>query len=119
MQRGDLDRGERPGSLCVKSKLDEQILAYLTIGRIGWDVAIQMWKISNPKSEVISLVVDADLIWCVAITTTDFHVEITRFRRFHSDVLQFQFGWVNFGDVISKIIIVNAEQIVDEPDGVA
>ena len=61
---------------------DVQILAYPPIeiyehhrlDSPGWDVVVH-----KRKCKVISLVVDADMEGCVAISVTDFRVEITHF----------------------------------------
>ena len=79
------------------------------IGRIGWDVAVHIGEIDDLKVEVISLVVNADMIKCSAVLVFHSCVEMTHFIGCHGGFLQFQFRRVDSTGVISKTFVVYAE----------
>ena len=93
----------------MKSTLEVQILAYLTVSWIGGNVAVHMRKVDNPECNVISLIVDADTERCGCTACLDMCVEITHFSRRYGSVRKLQFWRVNCADVITKVHIVNTE----------
>ena len=68
-----------------------------------------MGKIDDPKVEVISLVVHADMVRCAVMSLFDPCVEVTYFIRCHGGVFQLQFRWVDAADVLFKTVVVYAE----------